>query len=250
MLKKQDTHRKTRRWLMIPGLLLILLTAVWIYLGDYYRAEDPAVSAALNSADRVRSEIQQGKQIAFIPEDPAAGLVFYPGGKVQFEAYAPLMKACADRGILCVLLHMPGNLAVLSSDAAKVVFEQFPEVKKWYIGGHSLGGVMACRYAARHEEQLEGVILLAGYPADDLSRTGLRVLSVFGTNDRVMKRDRYEAGKSLLPKDKEEVILTGGNHAQFGCYGTQKGDGIPGISAEEQQRKTAEAVESFVGKAS
>jgi pimeloyl-ACP methyl ester carboxylesterase len=74
------------------------------------------------------------------------------------------MQACAERGILCVLLRMPGNLAVLDENAADGVAADYPEIDRWYIGGHSLGGAMAARYAAARtwgENELEGLVAAA-----------------------------------------------------------------------------------------
>lgn len=83
---------------------------------------------------------QDGNIVSFSPQEPTVGMIFYPGGKVQCEAYAPLMLACAQRGIFCVLVRMPGNLAVLHPDAADGIPEKYPQIESWYIGGHSLGG--------------------------------------------------------------------------------------------------------------
>ncbi len=85
----------------------------------------------------------------------AAGLIFYPGGKVEYTAYQPLMAACAERDILCVLVEMPFNLAVFDINAADGIQEQYPEVGHWYIGGHSLGGSMAASYLSKHTEKFD-----------------------------------------------------------------------------------------------
>ena len=106
---------------------------------------------------------------------------------------------------------------------------------------------MAAGYAAAHEKDFDGLILLAAYSAKDLSQTTLRILSVYGSEDGVMNRESYEKNRANLPADTTEVVLDGGCHAQFGSYGPQDGDGIPTISGEEQVRQTAEAIAAFVG---
>ena len=157
------------------------------------------------------------------------------------------MRACAENGILCALVRMPGNLAVLDANAADGLQQEHPEIMTWYIAGHSLGGAMAANYAAAHSENFAGLILLAAYSTKDLTQTTLRVLSVYGSEDGVMNRGSYEKNRANLPADTTEVILDGGCHAQFGSYGPQDGDGIPTISGEEQVRQTAEAIAAFVG---
>ena len=234
-------------------ILSVCLTVLFVfgvggyaYVSDYYHDDETALEAMAYLTDSVQVE-QDGDVIWFVPEDPTAGLIFYPGGKVEHTAYAPLLRACAEQGILCALVRMPGNLAVLDANAADGLQEEYPEVTAWYMAGHSLGGAMAANYAAAHAEDFNGLILLAAYSTKDLTGTTLRVLSVYGSEDGVLNRESYEKNWSKLPADTTEVVLDGGCHAQFGSYGAQEGDGIPTISGEEQVRQTAEAIAAFVG---
>ena len=228
------------------ALLLVIGIGGYAYMSDYYHADETALEVMAYQTDRVQTE-QDGDVIWFVPEDPIAGLIFYPGGKVEHTAYAPLMRACAENGILCALVRMPGNLAVLDPNAADGLQEAYPEITTWYIAGHSLGGAMAANYAAAHSEDFDGLILLAAYSTKDLTGTTLRVLSVYGSEDRVMNRESYEKNRSNLPADTTEVVLDGGCLAQFGSYGSQDGDGVPTISGEEQVRQTAEVIAAFIG---
>ena len=227
------------------AVLLVIGIGGYAYVSDYYHADEIALEAMAYQTDSVQTE-QDGNVIWFVPENPTTGLIFYPGGKVEYTAYAPLLRACAENGILCALVQMPGNLAVLDANAADGLQEEYPEVTTWYIAGHSLGGAMAAGYAAAHEKDFDGLILLAAYSTKDLTGTTLRVLSVYGSEDGVMNRESYEKNRANLPADTTEVILDGGSHAQFGSYGPQDGDGIPTISGEEQVRQTAEVITSFI----
>ena len=114
----------------------------YAYVSDYYHADETALEAMAHQTDSVQAK-QDGDVIWFVPEDPTAGLIFYPGGKVEYTAYTPLLRACAENGILCALVRMPGNLAVLDANAAHGLQQEHPEVTTWYIAGHSLGGAMA-----------------------------------------------------------------------------------------------------------
>ena len=227
-------------------LILALIAGVAVYLGTYYHASPDAMETIANPPAGVTVETADGR-IAFVPEHPTAGLIFYPGGKVQYEAYAPLMAACAERGILCVLVHMPCNLAVFAPNAADGIAEQYPEINRWYIGGHSLGGAFAARYAAKHADALEGLILLAAYATDDLKDSGLAVLSVVGTEDGVLNVGKYDACRTNLPADAKECVIEGGNHAQFGSYGAQSGDGTAKITPGEQWAQTVSAIAARMG---
>ena len=230
-----------RRALAILGAALAaLMVAALVYLNTYYNASDAAL-AALASDDAVAVTTQDDGDIVFAPASGTSteGLVFYPGGKVDQRAYAPLMRACAQRGFTCVLVRMPFNLAVLDQDAAAGEQDAFPEVSRWYIGGHSLGGAMAASYAAGHAGEYEGLLLCAAYSTKDLSGTGLAVESVYGTADGVLNRESYDRYRSNAPQMVEDAI-EGGCHSYFGDYGLQDGDGQPAITREEQLERTAD----------
>lgn len=236
--------RKKKRFIITASIVLVLAILAGlcaVYVGDYYRADQDAVEAfaPMNS---VSVELLDDGTMVFKPENAAKGFVFYPGGKVEYSAYQPLMAACAQQGILCILVEMPFNLAVLDINAADGIQQQFPEIEKWYIGGHSLGGSMAASYLADHIEDYDGLILLGSYSTADLSETDLTVLSVYGSEDKVMNRDKYDEYKANLPGDFIEVVIEGGCHAYFGMYGAQEGDGKPAISNEQQILLTAEQI--------
>ena len=110
------------------------------------------------------------------------------------------------------------------------------------MAGHSLGGAMAAMYSAEHLDSLEGLILLGAYPTVPMQADGFSVLSIYGSEDLVLNKESFEQGRSFMPKEYTELCIEGGNHAQFGNYGVQKGDGTATLSPEEQQRQTVEAI--------
>lgn len=131
-------------------------------------------------------------------------------------------------------------------NAADRIVEKFPQIDSWYISGHSLGGAMAASYAAKHSDSLDGLVLLAAYSTADLKDSGLRVYTTYGSEDGVLNREKLEANRGNLPQDTIETVINGGCHAGFGSYGSQKGDGEPTISAEEQQQQTSDAVAAWI----
>ena len=225
----------------IVATLALLFGACAIYLSDYYRADEGAI-AAFAPEDKITVSSMKNGNIVFEPENASVGLIFYPGGKVDHNAYQPLMEMLAREGVLCVLVKMPFRLAIFDINAADGIQAEYPEIENWYIGGHSLGGSMAASYLTNHAEEYEGLILLGSYSTADLSDTDLDVLSIYGNEDEVLNRKKYDKNKSNLPEDFTEVVIEGGCHAYFGMYGAQDGDGTPTISNHEHIRLTVESI--------
>jgi dienelactone hydrolase len=171
------------------------------------------------------------------------GLVVYPGARVDPRAYAPAAQGIAAQGYLVVIVPMPLNLAVLAPDAAAAVLAGYPEVRRWAIAGHSLGGAMAARFAYTHPGAMQGLALWAAYPAADnnLGVSGLTVVSIYGSRDGLATTEKIDASRALLPAETRWVRVEGGNHAQFGWYGPQDGDNAATVTREAQQAQVIDA---------
>ena len=242
---EKSRHIGRRVALIVVAVVLVLVAVAVIWVNDTYKPDSTA-RAAMESGNGVTVTEIAGDNVAFVPENPKAGFIFYPGAKVEPEAYAPLMRECAERGVLGVIARMPFNLALLDTNAADGIREQFPEVTEWMISGHSMGGVAASAYASRHEGDFDDIVLLASYSSDDLTGYKGNVLSIVGTNDHVLNLQAYEAASERLPGQARELKIEGGNHANFGSYGVQSGDGEATISPEEQWDQTADAIEGLM----
>lgn len=235
---------------VLVAVMACACVAFLAFASDYYRADSRARDAMTSSGqDRVKVQELDDGNIAFVPQEPVAGLVFYPGGKVEPTAYAPLLRRCAEQDVLSVLVQPPFNLAFFSAAAADKIIAEFPGIDTWIVAGHSLGGVVASSYTAAHGQDVDGLLLLAAYPSDDMSDYAGNVISMAGSNDQVLNREKFAASPNLLPPNAETRILQGGNHAGFGDYGAQAGDGIATISPEEQQAQAVEAVTQLVAAA-
>ena len=228
-------RRAGKKRLLLCAALLCAAAAVFLYAARYYPAED-AAREALASDEVLVAQTDYG----WLFDGPSTDtvFVFYPGGKVEETAYAPLLHSLAGGGIDVCLVKMPLHLAVLDTNAADRILAGCA-YRSCYIGGHSLGGAVAANYAAVHD--LDGVILLAAYPTKTVDEP---MLLLCGSEDGVVKRDRL--AKSGRYGEVREVVIEGGNHAGFGNYGAQNGDNAPTISSEEQQRQTAEAILSWI----
>lgn len=220
----------------------LMIAALWTLAQGYPPGE--AALRALDGDDDVRVAFDSDVWRFDGPGDGAA-LIFYPGGLVDARAYAPLLRAIAEGGVDCFMPEMPMKLALLKRNAAAAVMAQC-DCDRWFVGGHSLGGVAASMFAAAHPEGTEGLVLLAAYP-DSALPEGLRLLSIRGTNDGVLNREKYERARAYWPADAMEVAIEGGNHANFGDYGAQRGDREAEITPGEQRTRAVSAILEFCG---
>ena len=230
---------RRKQWKIAAGIWLAILVLIaggffW-YVSDYYRAEDVALEV-LSAGDNIEVRDDLTVLSPSYPTDTA--VIFYPGAKVEAIAYLPLLDQLRQTGLTCVLVEMPFHLAIFDANAAEDVMEAFPDIQHWYMAGHSMGGAMASQFASERPDEVDGLILLGAYLYGDYSPED--TLTVYGSlNQSVEDKINYT----------ENVVeIQGGNHAQFGNYGPQKGDLPAEITAEEQQAQTVAAITDFIAR--
>ena len=237
--------RKNRRLLFIViAVILLPLLLFLLYSIDYYHADETA-EKAMAGTDKVNvSKIREGW--FFDGPGNETGMVFYPGGKVEETAYAPLLSRLAENGIDVFLVKIPFHLVFFGLNKADDMIDAY-QYDYWYIAGHSLGGVGAGFYAGKNSERLDGVILLASYTTKKLD-DDLITVSVYGTEDGVLNKEGYQKNLENVSVHFTEHVIEGGNHAQFGSYGPQKKDKEALISASEQVDETVDAIVNAIMK--
>jgi hypothetical protein len=228
--------------------LLALLVLGFVLWGLTPAKPMPAALDAIQSDQAVRA--QTGEWLVFTPlaAQPGTGFIIYPGGHVDPRAYAPLAKEIAAGGYLAVIVPMPLNLAVLDSQAALQVMAAYPGIRHWAVGGHSLGGAMAAHFVYQNPGVVDGLVLWAAYSAanEDLSQADIQVLSISGSLDGLSTPAKIAESRLRLPVETRWVMITGGNHAQFGWYGEQSGDNLAQISRQAQQDQILAATLEFL----
>ena len=224
---------------VLAAVLLVVFAAFGVYVSIYYHA-DESVEKYLAS-ETGTTKLAETNYGWFLdgPSDENA-MVFYPGAKVDEKAYIPLLYRFAEEGMDVCLVKMPFHLAVFGIDKADEVMPQY-DYESWYIGGHSLGGAMGAAYAAGHADELRGVVLFAAYATKKLDDS-LKEIVIYGSEDGVLRLSKLREGRQFAPKRYFEHVIEGGNHALFGNYGEQEGDGTGLISAQEQQAETVRVV--------
>ena len=233
---------KIALYIILALIILIVCLSVW-YVNDYSHA-DASVNTYLNGTSNVSVEKVDNGLFLDGPGNDSA-LIFYPGAKIEYISYLPVFMELANDGVDCFIVEMPANLAFLGADSAdSIIGGDKYSYDEWYISGHSLGGVAASSYAINHKDKISGLILLASYPVDDLGN--MSVLSIYGSNDKTLNKETYDKSKELMDYNLTEYVIDGGNHAQFGSYGKQSGDGVATISPENQRIQTEMEILEFI----
>jgi hypothetical protein len=239
--------RRIKAALVIAGLLVLALAAAMAAYIAPATLEEGAY-AALASDEAVR--VAEGKNgISLLPTVQAdRGFIFYTGARVPPAAYAALLKPLAERGIAVFIPRLPFNFAIFDIERAGAIIAENPGLTRWYIGGHSLGGASAAFFVHENPDAVEGIAFLASYPAGqaDLSSWRGQALSLAADRDGLATLEKFAAASAFLPRDTVSIVLEGANHAGFGRYGQQKGDGSATMPKDEQERRTAEALYAFI----
>jgi len=237
-------RRRPRRRIIVLGVVCVLLGAIIGGLAWFFSPQPllPEATAALNSTPAaVYSEEPTGLTYTPVGARPSTGLILYPGAKVPAAGYAPGARAIAEEGYLVVVVPMPLNFAVFNAGAADGVMAAHPDIKRWVIGGHSLGGAMAAQYAGDHPGKVAGLVLCGAYSAADLSSSGLLASSVYGSLDAAAPKIESPSSEALLPAATAYDRIEGGNHEQCGWYTGQPNDPPATTSRADQQIRMIEA---------
>jgi dienelactone hydrolase len=253
--RTKSTKSQRLRWwqwlLLVFGslLLLLLLGFVGYFLWSASHslpADSSRVEAA--KASQQLSYTDAGSYYAIQPTTPArAGLIIYPGAFAEPSAYVGQYAALAERGIAVFVVRSPLNFALLDINRADRIMREQGDIQRWYVAGHSLGGVTACEYAKRNQAKLQGLILLASYCNGDARSLTIPVLSISASRDGLATPAKIAASRSSLPPQTIYVVIDGANHTLFGSFAkTQSGDGIATISADAATQQILQAIDGFV----
>lgn len=222
------------------GLLVVLIGFLWWAQPQPLL---PEATAALASTPGATFEEGADGRLTWMPTGaaPTIGLVLYTGGKVPPAAYAPAARAIAESGFLVSIVPAPFNLAIFDTNAAAAVIGEHPEISRWAVGGHSLGGASAALFVDGHPDLVKGLALWASYSSADLAGDQLRVASIYGSLDNGSSTFSDPANLAKLGTDVDVTVIDGGNHEQMGWYTGQPNDPPATIKREEQQGRVVAA---------
>ncbi|MCX7601098.1 MAG: alpha/beta hydrolase [Meiothermus sp.] len=236
-------------WLVFFGGLLLFAGAMVWYTRQALKPY-PAHAAALQALQSDAKVQVRATPFGwvFVPQGPIkGGLAFYPGGLVEPQAYAPVLRRIAQGGYRVALLQVRFNLAVTEQGKARQAIAEAPDLP-WAVGGHSLGGVVASNFADSNQS-VRALVMWAAYPQNDLSGKTLPTLALFAEKDGVIRQEQLEASQPKFPKNTERQTIPGLNHAGFGAYGPQRGDSPATIAPEAGWEEIARRTRAFLDQA-
>ena len=230
-------------------LLLILGLFFGIQYITYERGPLPEAVKSLESDDLVK--VIHEPWLTFNPPqtNQKTGFIFYPGGRINPQGYASLMRMIAEEGYLVIVPKMPINMAVFNANIADEIIDFYPSIDHWVIGGHSVGGTKAAQYTGTHREIINGLVIWASYPANHADLSGFihPVVSIYGSHDPGVNDESIEERAHLLPDDTRYVRIEGGDHHQFGSYEIKPENDYATISRESQHRQIIQATLEVLG---
>jgi pimeloyl-ACP methyl ester carboxylesterase len=230
---------------LLGGILLLITGYYFIALTPV--GPLPEALPYLQSDSAVQVETNNYLYFQPLVSPSQTGLIIYPGGRVDYRSYAPLAKKLAKKGWPVAVVPMPLNLAVFGSNRAAQVITDHPEVPRWAIGGHSLGGSMAAQFEIDHPGTTTGIVFLAAYPpSDKLAASTMDALVLYASEDGLIPAEDWKTYKPRFPIVTRWQLIQGGNHAGFGWYGEQKGDHPAAISLQVQTEQIVQSIDEFL----
>ncbi|MGY4385732.1 hypothetical protein ACVWYN_002778 [Pedobacter sp. UYP24] len=206
-------------------VLVIGTVAFFVWASFGYDADKEVLSNALKNRNVIIENTDKYISITPFNHKSNKGYIFYPGAKVQPEAYISKLSSIAVfNNVEIFIPKMYKNLAFFGINKASEIQKRFPKITHWYIGGHSLGGSMACLYASKNHKSVDGILIFGTYSGTDISKEMKKVRSINGEQDGVFPEEKIKKHKDELPNDAQIIFIKGMNHSDIGNYGFQSGD--------------------------
>jgi len=162
------------------------------------------------------------------------GLLVFPGARVDPFAYLHPFVDIAATGTTVTVVDPLFNMALFDQRSMDELTSHSPSISQWVVAGHSLGGVKACMEA--DNDQVAGLLLFASYCANDVSGLDIAVVEVLAAQDGLIDTDASRQAQGNLPEGFVTLTLDEANHASFGTYGPQPGDGVSTLDRDDMRQ--------------
>lgn len=249
MTTLEKRRRLIRRRIRITGWsaltsLLVTVIGFLTYFHIVFMADRDATLEVFRD-DRVTLEVISGSLVLSpTGEATTAGVLYVPGARVDPYSYLHPLVDVAASGVTVVIMDPLFNMALLDQRNLDELVAAAPSIETWTLAGHSLGGVRACMLA--DDPRVTGLVLFASYCANDISHLGIPVLQVLASDDGLIDISAVNEARGLLPASATATTIEGANHASFGTYGDQPGDGLATLSRQQVRESVTELMMPLV----
>lgn len=211
-------------------LLLGLVVGFFVWTNQVAPADETYVAKVSGNTNFTVSDTGHSLILSLNAYHAQTGIVFIPGARVDPRAYLYKLSGIVENtGITVVITKPTYNLALFDLRPIATFTGDVNNIDKWYIAGHSLGGVRACQYAADQSTHVTGLILFGSYCDTDVS---VPTLSLTAENDKLTSDKDVSDHLTHLKGEVTTYEVDDASHASFGDYGKQTGDGDATIDSE------------------
>jgi len=222
-------------FLSIIGVLVIAVMSMLLYYNK-----------AFPEALKIAAQMEKIGGDYYFNGDSKVGFIIFSGAKADERSYAYIAKLLHDEGHTVVIPKVPFHLSVFGIDHGFEIMENNPQIKKWILVGHSLGGVPVSRIAAKQPDKILGVVFLATMASTDLSKLDIPALRITAENDKIMSKKMMDSYSGNLPQNSLNIELKGANHQGFAAYNSfLSRDGEATITWQKQNEETVRLILDF-----
>lgn len=222
---------------MLLCIVAIFVLIVTVSLFFYNKAFPEALEIA-NEMEKVGNDY-------YFNGDSNVGFIIFSGAKADEKAYSYIAKLLHEAGHTVVIPKVLFRMSATGINHGFEIIEANPEIEKWFLIGHSLGGLPVSRIAAGEPAKLQGIAFLASYMITDLSELDISAIRITASNDKIMSKNSLEKNLNYLPKKSTSIMIEGANHQGFGAYDSLSRDGEATMTWKEQQEQTVLLILDF-----
>ncbi|MBL8224231.1 MAG: hypothetical protein JNM50_02785 [Chromatiales bacterium] len=240
--------KKVLKYGALVLVLALVLPTAWFFLTAGSRTANPAPEAlAAMESDAAVTVTDEPRWVIFDPagREPVAGVIFYQGASTDVRGYAPTLRRIAAAGYRVVAPRMPMNFSIFATDKALEVEAAFPEIRRWMLIGHSMGGGAGSAFIHKHPDAVAGFVVWDSFPleSDRLAEWNRPVWHIHRATPDGQPPESFAARRPYFPADAPWVPLPGGNHMNFGAFvgGSYKEQWVATMPRAEQHDRVVAA---------
>ncbi len=202
----------------IAALIVVAVGGMWGWSRHLHASASAEALAAMQSDAVVAVTQHENLEFRPVGKSPTMGVILYPGASCDVRGYAPVLRRIAAAGYLVVEVSMPMEFALFGYNRASDTIAAHPEITRWVLIGHSMGGAMAGTFVANHPDAVAGLIFWDAYSATSLTNYPRPVWLIHRAHMDGSPPAGFIAKRNTFPPNSQWVPIRGGIHMYFGSF--------------------------------